>query len=44
MPLARFHAEIAAGKYGNVDRFVGNVRRFRNEQPLIGLIDKQLGY
>ena len=28
----------------NVDRFVGNMRRFRNEQPLIGSIDKQLGY
>ena len=35
-------SQFRAGR--NVDRFVGNVRRFRNEQPLIGLIDKQLGY
>ena len=28
----------------NVDRFVENLRRFRRGQPLIGLIDKALGY
>ncbi|HJN91687.1 MAG TPA: D-2-hydroxyacid dehydrogenase [Dehalococcoidia bacterium] len=28
----------------NIDRFVGNVRRFRRGQPLIGLVDKELGF
>ncbi len=28
----------------NIDRFVGNVRRFRRGQSLIGLVDKELGF
>ena len=28
----------------NLDRFRENLRRFRREQPLIGVIDKELGY
>ncbi len=28
----------------NIDRFVGNIRRFRKDRPLIGQVDKELGY
>ena len=35
-------SQLRAGR--NIERFVGNIRRFRNDQPLIGVVDKQLGY
>lgn len=35
-------SQLRAGR--NVERFVGNLRRYRNGQPLIGEVDKHLGY
>ncbi len=35
-------SQFRAGR--NLDRFVRNVERFRQGEPLEGLIDKRLGY
>ena len=35
-------SQLRAGR--NIERFVGNLRRFRKGHPLIGQVDKELGY
>ena len=35
-------SQLRAGR--NVDRFIDNLRRYRAGEPLLGLVDKQLGY
>ncbi len=35
-------SQLRAGR--NIDRFCENLRRFRRGQPLVGVIDKELGY
>jgi len=35
-------SQFRAGR--NLDRFVENLRRFQNGRPLIGVVDKELGY
>ena len=41
-PHAAGASQLRAGR--NVDRFVENIGRYRRGEPLIGLVDKALGY